>query len=241
MIHCIIVDDEPLARDLLEDNIKQVPFLKLIAKCRNAMEAIEIMQGLHVDLVFTDIQMPGLNGLQLIESMQSKPMFILITAYKNFALEGYKLDVVDYLLKPVSLERFILACNKAEERLKAKRLLGMLPQDSASAQHIFVPVDYKFVKVQLREVTHLMANKDYVKIYFSDTSKRPLMVRISMKAIEEMLPPAQFLRIHKSFIINIHFITAVQKNAVFINDQEFVVSEQYRSAIGKITKANSSN
>lgn len=241
MIQCLIVDDEPLALDLLEDNIRQIPFLKLVGKCKNALEAIQLLQSIHIDLVFTDIQMPGLNGLQFIETLQNKPMFIFHTAYEKFALEGYKLDVVDYLLKPVSFERFLQACNKASERFITKKLKeanGNISIGKTQADFIFVNIDYSLIKIQLDEIKYIEAKKDYIKIHFVPPSKRALLVRSSMKGIEELLPTDKFIRIHKSYIVNTNQVTAVRRNAVFIGTSEFSVSEQYKDSIIRITNGN---
>ncbi|MFA6152366.1 MAG: LytTR family DNA-binding domain-containing protein [Chitinophagaceae bacterium] len=241
MISCIIVDDEPLALDLLEDNIRQVSYLKLVGKCKNAAEAISLIQTNDIALVFTDIQMPGLDGLQLIETLQDRPMFILHTAFEKFALDGYKLDVVDYLLKPVSIERFFQACNKAHERYKLKNqkeIAGKLPIVDSNTGFIFVNVDHSLIKILLEEIKYIEAQKDYIKIHFAPVSKKALFVRFSLKKIEEILPVDKFLRIHKSYIINMTKVTALRKNSVFIDALEFTVSEQYKDSIDRIINGN---
>lgn len=241
-MQCIIVDDEPLALELLEDNIKQVPFLKLVAKCTNAVQAMKILQSMSVDLVFTDIQMPGLTGLQLIESLPTKPMFVFVTAYEKYALDGYKLDVVDYLVKPVVFSRFIQACNKAYERHTSKKILSqkhlVTLNGSNKPNHIFVQANYSLVKIILEEVSYIEAKKDYVQFYFSTPGRRPLLVRMSMKNIEDTLPSDTFVRTHRSFIVNADKITTIRKNSVFINDIEFAVSEQYKAVLDMLTKGN---
>lgn len=241
-LQCIIVDDEPLALELLEDNIKQVPFLKLVAKCTNAVQAMKILQSMSVDVVFTDIQMPGLNGLQLIESLTTRPMFIFVTAYEKYALDGYKLDVVDYLVKPVIFSRFIQACNKAYERHNSKKILSqrhlVTLNENNKPNHIFVQANYSLVKIVLDEVSHIEAKKDYVQFYFSTQGKRPLLVRMSMKSIEDMLPPDTFIRTHRSFIVNADKITTIRKNSVFIGSTEFAVSEQYKAVLDMLTKGS---
>lgn len=241
MIHCIIVDDEPLALDLLEDNIKRIPFLKLVARCNNALEAIQLLQSIEVDLVFTDIQMPGLNGMDFIATSPNKPMFILNTAYEKYALDGYQLDVIDYLLKPVSFERFVLACNKALERFNLKKLKmdtsGSIHPSKNKINYFFVNVDYSLVKVHFNDVKYIEGQRDYIKIHFV-SNKKALLVRLSMKGVEEMLPSDTFIRIHKSYIINTNYVTAVRKNAVFLSELEFTISDQFKDAIVKITKGN---
>jgi DNA-binding LytR/AlgR family response regulator len=233
MIRCIIVDDEPLALDLLADNIKQIPFLELVGSCKNAMEALTMLQTTPVDLVFCDIQMPGLNGIKLVESLTVRPMFIFITAYEQFALQGYDLDLIDYLVKPVPFERFVKACNKAQERFVLKNATAT-EHNTLDTDFIFVHVDYSLVKIKVGEIRYIEALKDYVKIHFVDSIKKPLVVRMSMKNMEELLHQSFMLRIHKSFIINFTQVTAIRRNSIFLNDIELTVSDQYKDALSKL-------
>ncbi|MFM2326088.1 MAG: hypothetical protein RIR31_290, partial [Bacteroidota bacterium] len=214
MLRCIAIDDEPLALELLEDNISKVPYLELAATCSNAMEAIKVLQEKTVDLIFLDIQMPGLTGLQFIQSLSSRPMIILITAYEKYALEGFNLDVVDYLVKPVSIERFVKACNKAWELYNLKIKPGEVITDKP-AEYIFVNVEYSLLKVVIDDIMWIEGLKDYIKIQLKSSSK-PVITRMTMKSVEELLPAARFIRIHKSYIAAINFITTVRKSAVMI-------------------------
>jgi two-component system, LytTR family, response regulator len=233
MLRCIAVDDEPLALELLEDNIGKVPYLQLVAKCGNAMEAIKVLQSQSADLIFLDIQMPGLTGLQFIQSLAERPMIILITAYEKFALEGFNLDVVDYLVKPVSFERFFKACNKAWELHQLKTR----PADTAagkSADYFFVNVDYSLLKVVMDDIMWIEGLKDYIKIHLKSSS-RAVVTRMTMKAVEELLPPDRFIRIHKSYIAGVAFITAVRKSTVMIGAEELPVSQTYQDTLMKLT------
>ena len=232
MITCIAVDDEPLALELLEDNISKLPFLKRVASCDNALEAMKVMSEQDIDLIFLDIQMPGMTGLQFIESMTVKPMIILITAYEKHALEAFGLDVVDYLVKPVSLDRFIKACNKAKE-LHALKQHQKVPGHSSPPDYFFVNVDYSLLKVSFSDITHIEGLKDYIKIFLKNSTK-PIITRMNMKSLEDLLPAPRFIRIHKSFIISVDAITAVRKNSVFIGAIELPVSESYPDALGII-------
>ncbi|MGC4100813.1 LytR/AlgR family response regulator transcription factor [Ferruginibacter sp.] len=233
MIRCIAIDDEPLALELLQDNISKVPFLQLVAACDNAMEALQVMEQQPVDLVFLDIQMPGLTGLQLIQSMTVKPMFILITAYEKYALEGFNLSVVDYLVKPVALDRFIKACYKAKELFELKSA-ATENENVAPAEYFFVNVEYSLVKITIADIVYIEGLKDYIKIHLKSSSK-PVVTRMPMKTIEEQLPARQFIRIHKSYIVAIAFITSVRKTSVFIDTTELPVSDHYRDAIAALT------
>ena len=234
MMNCIAVDDEPLALKLLQDNISRVPFLKLTAACNDAFEAMKVLQENKIDLVFIDIQMPGLTGLQFIGSLENKPLVIFITAYKQYALESYDLSVVDYLVKPVPLDRFIKACNRAKELydLKAtKQHIVVQP----SIEYFFLNVDYSQVKVMFEDIVWVEGLGDYVKINLKST-KKPLVVRISLKAIELQIPANKIIRIHKSYLIAISEITAVRKNTIFIKEMELPVGETFRDTIDKLIK-----
>jgi len=236
MIRCIAIDDEPLALDLLEDNISKVPYLQLIAKCDDALEATKVLNETTIDLVFLDIQMPGLTGLQFIQSITQKPMFILVTAYEKYALEGFNLDVIDYLVKPVSLERFMKACNKAMEYYLLKTRNDS--DEKAVIDYLFVNVDYSLLKVVHSDIMWIEGLKDYIKIHLRSSSK-PVVTRMTMKSIEDTLPSAKFIRVHKSYIVSIAYVTAVRKNSVFIGAMEIPVSDTYPDALATITgKAN---
>ena len=232
MIRCLAVDDEPLALELLQDNISKVPFLQLVAACDNVMEAMKIMQQETIDLIFLDIQMPGLTGLQFIQTMTVKPMIILITAYEKYALEGFNLNVTDYLVKPVSLDRFVMACNKAQQLFDLKSNQKNI--SSVTPGYFFVNVEYSLVKITMADITYIEALKDYIRIYLNST-QRPVVTRMSMKAIEEQLPATNFIRIHKSYIASISYITAIRKSSVFIGTIELPVSDSYRDGVNAIT------
>ena len=177
--------------------------------------------------------MPGLTGLQFIQSLSIRPMIILITAYEKFALEGFNLDVVDYLVKPVSFERFVKACNKAWELYQLKTKPGELTTGK-QAEYIFVNVDYSLLKVVLGDIIWIEGLKDYIKIHLKSTSK-PVITRMTMKSIEEILPANRFIRIHKSYIVAMAFITAIRKSTVMIGAEELPVSETYQEALMKLT------
>ncbi|MEO6893448.1 MAG: LytTR family DNA-binding domain-containing protein [Ginsengibacter sp.] len=234
MIRCLAVDDEPLALELLEDNISKVPFLQLVAACDNVVDAMKVMQKETIDLIFLDIQMPGLTGLQFIESMTEKPMIILITAYKKYALEGFNLDVMDYLVKPVSLDRFIKACNKANQFFELKSQQKNSKSSSTNPDYFFVNADYSLVKINFADIIYVEGLKDYLKVHLKSAS-RPIVTRMPMKTIEEELPADQFIRIHKSYIVSVSFITSIRKSSVFVDSLELPLGDTYRDAVIALT------
>ena len=239
MLRCMAIDDEPLALELLEDNISKVPFLELVASCEHPLEAMKVLEKESVDLIFLDIQMPGLTGLQFIQSLAVKPLFILITAYEKYALEGYNLDVVDYLVKPVPLDRFIKACHKARELFELRNNKNLTPASPISSAtpapgYFFVNVDYSLLKITFTDILWIESLKDYAKINLKSSSK-PVVTRMSMKQLEETLPADKFIRVHKSFIIAKDQVTAIRKNSLFIGTMEVPVGENYRETIAQIT------
>lgn len=235
-MNCIAVDDEPFALKLLADNISKVPYLDTVALCSNAFEAMKALQEHKVDLIFIDIQMPGLSGLEYIASLENKPLVIFITAYKQYALESYDLAVADYLVKPVSLERFIKACNRAKDIHDLKQLKHT--PALRSADYFFVNVDYSQLKVMFADISWLEGLRDYVKIHLKNSNK-PIVTRNSLKAVEEQLPPSKFIRIHKSYILAMDSIIAIRKNSIFIKDQELPIGETYREAVDQLIKKHS--
>jgi len=233
MMRCMVIDDEQLVRELLEDNIRQIPFLEWVKSCKNALEAMEALQTTPVDLLFLDIQMPRVNGLQFLQSLSDPPLVILVTAYEQYALEGFNLRVVDYLLKPFGFERFLKACNRAQElfrlRQNDKQVAVAGPQD------FFVNVEYALVRVVSTDILYIEGVKDYIKIYLS-TSARPVLTRMTLKAMEEKLPSPAFVRIHKSFLVAAGKITTIKRDIVCIGDKEIPVSGSYKSNLTRILK-----
>lgn len=232
MLKCIAIDDEPLALELLEDNIGKVPFLQLVASFNSPLEAMKALQQQNVDLVFLDIQMPGITGLQFIQSILQKPMFILITAYEKYALDGFNLDVVDYLVKPVAFERFMKACNKALElhQLRSKQK----ETQETQPDYFFISVDYSLLKIVYKDIMYIEGLKDYIKIHLKSNTK-PIVARMSMKALEEQLPTSIFIRVQKSYIVSKEYITAIRKNSIFIGNIEIPVGDNYRDVLASLT------
>ncbi|MBC9913473.1 LytR/AlgR family response regulator transcription factor [Chitinophaga varians] len=231
MIRCIAVDDEHLVRELLEDSIRQVPFLQLVATCKNAMEAMEVMQREQIDLMFLDIQMPRLSGLQLLQSLQRPPLVILVTAYEKYALEGYDLQVVDYLLKPFSFERFLKACQRASDLFR----LQQPPAPARAITDFFVNVEYAQVKIVVADIEYIEGLKDYIKIHLS-SSPRPVLTRMTMKAIAEKLPADDFVRTHKSYLVAVKKITSVKRDLVCIGEKEIPVSDFFKENVTRLVQ-----
>lgn len=222
-IRCLIVDDEPLAVNLLEQYIAQVPFLSLSGKCYNAMEALTFLHKNEVDLVFLDINMPKLSGLEIAGSLSSQ-LIIFTTAYSQHAVESYEKDAVDYLLKPITFDRFVRAVNKACNLLKKN---AAEPSASQQPERVFyIKSGKSIVKINLDDVLFIEGLKDYVSFYTAD-SKHVVYKR--MKELEDVLP-ANFSRVHNSFIVNRDHIERIEQNQVFIKEHEIPVSEKYKEA-----------
>ncbi|WP_317043016.1 LytR/AlgR family response regulator transcription factor [Solitalea longa] len=236
MMNCIAVDDEPLALELLVDNISKIPFLNLVGSCRNPFEAMEVLQDKPVDLIFLDIQMPGISGVQFLQATRPNQMVIFITAYEKYALESYNLDVVDYLLKPVSFDRFMKATTKAYELFNLK---NKNTQPESAPDYIFINSEYNLIKINLADILYVEGLKDYVKIYV-EKNPRPILSRMNIKAIEEKLPSMGFLRVHKSFIISTAKITSIRKNRIKIGEVEIPLSDNFKDELMKFVHPSSS-
>lgn len=233
ILRCIAVDDESMGRKLLEENIKQIPFLELVRTCKNPFEAMQALQEEKIDLMFLDIQMPGMLGTKFLQSLREKPLVVFVTAYSNYAVESYDLDVVDYLMKPVSLERFTKAAYKALElhnknNAAASSATSVAFAESAKVEEFpeffFINVEYSLVKITIKDITHIEGLKDYIKIFLT-TQAKPILTKSTMKAIEEKLPSKQFMRIHKSFIVNLDKIESIRGQRIKIGTHDIPVSE----------------
>ncbi len=242
-LKCLIVDDESMARKLLEENIRQLPFLELVGMCKNPFEAMQVLQEQPVDLMFLDIQMPGMLGTKFLQSLREKPMVIFVTAYANYAVESYDLDVVDYLMKPVSMERFTKAAYKAlEEKQKLIAVStpsvpeSILPQEEdTTPDYFFVNVEYSLVKITIKDISHIESMKDYVKIFLMNV-KKPILTKSTLKGIEEKLPSKGFMRVHKSFIVNIDKIESIRSQSITIGENHIPVSDVHLEGLMKFLK-----
>jgi len=242
MIHVIIVDDEPLAQDVLETYIQKVPELKLVQKCSNALEANEALQKHQVDLMFLDIQMPQLTGIDFLKTLAHPPMVIFTTAYSDFAVEGFELNALDYLLKPISLERFMKAVNKAMDQLQLQRDAADTQSPATNEderEFFFVKADKKLVKVRFDDIIYIEGLKDYVIIRMDDSRVITLQ---TMKSLEEKLPDEIFQRIHRSYIVNVQKIEALMGNMVEVMEKGKVkhlpIGKNYRDELQAIVNRN---
>ena len=222
-IKCLIVDDEPPALNLLEGYVLKTPFLQLDGKCPDALSALEALGSQSIDLLFLDIQMPELSGIELSRTLQSNIKVIFTTAFQQYAIDGYKVDAIDYLLKPFSYEEFLKAANKAQERIKLEN--NSLHYEQALPV-LFVRSGYKLIKIELDKVLYIEGLKDYVKFYLTD-SEKPILTLMSLKVLEEKLLPERFMRIHRSFIINLSKIQAVERSQVLIGNERITIRDQY--------------
>jgi DNA-binding LytR/AlgR family response regulator len=235
-MNCIIVDDEPLATELIEDYIRQIPFLELVGKCKNAIETIQLLNKVKVDLMFLDIQMPGINGMQLLQGLDAKPLVVFTTAFREYAVESYNLNAVDYLLKPIVFERFLKAVNKAYSIFSRNPISETQkainhPENTTDDDFIFVKSEYKTLKIKLNDILYIEGLKDYVKIF---AGSKPILSLLSLKSLEEKLPQKRFKRVHRSFIVAIHKIESIERGIIRIGDARIPVGDNYREGLQSI-------
>jgi DNA-binding LytR/AlgR family response regulator len=222
MIKCIAIDDEPLALQQLVAYISKIPFLSIVGQCQSAIEAKQIMQSDVVDAIFCDINMPDLNGMDFVKSLASPPIIVFTTAYSEYAVEGYKVDAVDYLLKPFGLDEFQRAANKVKRVYEQINDNDSTSNQSVSedASTLFLKTEHRIVKVDISDILYVEGMSEYMKIHLISQPK-PLIVLLSMKKLEERLP-ANFMRIHRSYIINLDKIMEVNKNRVIMNEDVYL-------------------
>jgi DNA-binding LytR/AlgR family response regulator len=232
-IKCLIVDDEPLAREVLQNYITQMPMLELAGECANAIQALTALQEQAIDLMFLDIHMPQLNGTDFLKTLRNPPKVIFTTAYTEYALEGYELDIVDYLMKPIRLDRFLKAVNKAYPLLggkyQAEEIAPAKPAHNES--FVYFRTDRKMVKVLLNNICYIESMKDYVKIYASDST---IVTKQSISSVEAMLPEKQFARTHRSFIVSVNKIKSFTHELIEIGNTEIPIGKLYRNNVLKL-------
>ena len=225
---CVIIDDEPIARSVIKKHLENIPNTNVIAECRNAMEAISVLQKDKVDLMFLDIQMPKLTGLDFLKTLKNPPKVIIVTAYRDFAIEGYELDVIDYLLKPVSFERFLKAMNKYFENNDSRPILLSDDRQSLSPDlFIYVKENKKVQKIYLKDILYIESLKEYIRIH---TNSNKIVTKVQIGYIEKQLPQDHFLRIHKSFIVGLMHVTAFTSHSIEIGDIELPLSRSYKNS-----------
>lgn len=227
MLKCLAIDDEPLARKKMAAYIEKTPFLDLIDTCESALEALNIIQKQEIDLLFLDINMPDFSGMDFAKSLTKAPGIIFTTAYSEYAIEGYKVDAIDYLLKPIDYPAFLKAASKANQLLS--KMNPSSEELSFKEEFLFIKSEHKIIKINLADITYMESMREYVRIHLKNRS--PLMTLISMKKLEESIPSDTFMRVHRSFIVNLKSITTIERNRIVYDEKTYIpVSEQYREA-----------
>ena len=229
MIRCLAIDDEPLALQQLTTYIQKVPFLELAAQCQSALEARKFLEQDTVDAIFCDINMPDLNGMDFIKSLQAPPLIVFTTAYSEYAVEGFKVNAVDYLLKPFGLDDFRRAANRIKERQESVSTNIQHPIPNTQPATLFVKTDYRMVKINIPDIRYIEGMSEYLKIYLEGEDK-PIITLLSMKKIETRLPE-NFMRIHRSYIVNLHKIQEVNKNRIIMDAETFLpIGDMYKES-----------
>jgi two-component system LytT family response regulator len=232
-LRCLIIDDKPLAIDILADYVNKVPFLELVGSTINPIEGLGILRDQQVDLAFLDIQMPELTGLQFMKIAGKQCRFILTTAYSDYALDGYEHDVVDYLLKPISFDRFYRAAEKALKILPPAKLTFDQPGpvNSNTTKYLFVKTEHRIQRIVLRDLLYIEGVQNYVSLHTTDAKVMSLQ---TLKGIEEQLPETDFVRVHRSYIVNLRHITSIERSRIFIGDTVIGIGDKYRDEFYKI-------
>jgi len=223
-IKCIAIDDEPLALKQIAGYIRKIPFLELAADCSSAFDAIKVLDLQTVDLMFVDINMPDLNGLEFVKSLEQKPLFIFTTAYSEYAIEGFKVDAIDYLLKPFYFSEFSKAVQKARKQLEL--LQNSKEEIESNNDFLFIKSEYKLVRINFNDILYIEGMKEYVRIHLS--GQKAVMSLLSMKSLEEKLPQNHFMRVHRSFIVNLEKITVVERFRIIFDKVHIPVSDNYK-------------
>ncbi|MFH2095138.1 MAG: LytTR family DNA-binding domain-containing protein [Bacteroidota bacterium] len=225
MIRCIAIDDEPLALKQLVSYIERTSFLQLVAACESAIIAMDFIRNEQIDLMFLDIEMPDLNGMEFYKSVENLPQVIFTTAYSQYAIDGYKVDAIDYLLKPIDYPDFLRAADKARALSEMKK---QTVEKVRSDEHfLFIKSEYKIIRIEFKNIEYIEGMNEYVRIHL--TGAKPIMSLMTLKSLENMLPDDSFMRVHRSFIVNLKKITVVERNRILFGDNKYIpVSDQYK-------------
>ena len=230
MIRVLAIDDEPLALQQLVAYIRKIPFLELVAECQSALEAKELLNRESVDAVFCDINMPDLNGMDFVKSLSVPPLIVFTTAYSEYAVEGFKVDAVDYLLKPFGMDEFMRAANKVKQQYDLTHTAEVSRVDDNDA--IFLKTEHRIVRINVTNIRYIEGMSEYLKIYLKEG--KPLVVLLSMKKMEERLSSTNFMRIHRSYIINLNEIQEVNKNRVILDQDTYLpIGDLYRDQLNR--------
>jgi DNA-binding LytR/AlgR family response regulator len=226
MIRCIAIDDEPLALRQLAVYINQTPFLELIGLCESAAQAIKLLEKTKIDLMFVDINMPDLSGIEFVKSLENPPKIVFVTAYSEYAIEGFRVDAIDYLLKPISYGDFLKAANKIKSWYDSQY---RQPEEiKSNKEFLFIKSEYKILRIDFNDIKYIEAMSEYIRIHL--ISAKPVMTQLSMKSIEDQLPDDRFMRVHRSFIINLSKISVIERNRIVFDGSIYIpVSDQYKS------------
>ena len=230
MINCIIIDDEPLARDGIANYVRQIDFLQLIALCEDPVELMKLLEEHPIDLLFLDIQTPKMNGIDFLKIVKNPPMVIVTTAFPSYAIEGFQLNVLDYLLKPITFDRFFKSANKARDyhQLITKSAMPVPPKAGPDAGYFFIRCGSKYEKIFFNDILYIQGTQNYVTIY---TQKGKYLTLLYLKNLEENLDKASFIRVHKSYIVSIDKIEGIEGNEIFIQSFHIPISRNYREQV----------
>lgn len=234
MIKCIAIDDEPLALKQIESYIRKTPFLELLKSFESPLEAISYLQETDVALMFVDINMPDLNGLDFVKSLENAPKIIFTTAYSQYAVEGFRVDALDYLLKPIDYATFLKASNKAKSWFDLHQ--KQPEQIQSNEDFLFIKSEYKIVRIKLNDIKYIEGMREYIRIHL--TNEKPIMTLLSMKAMEAQLTNKKFMRVHRSYIVNLDKITTIERNRIVFDKVYIPISDQYKDKFQQFIEGN---
>ena len=235
MIRCIAIDDEPLALRQIADYIKKTPFLELVGKCESAITASGLLESTTVDLLYVDINMPDLSGMDFVKTLENPPKIVFVTAYSEYALEGFRVDALDYLLKPISYVDFLRSANKVKSWFDTHKQKSV--EVKSSKEFLFIKSDYKMLRINFDDIKYIEGMSEYIRIHLMNA--KPVMTLLSMKSIEEILPSELFMRVHRSYIVNLSKILVIERNRIIFDGNIYIpVSDQYKNKFQKYIDKN---